>query len=450
MAAIGWYGPLIDLSKAVSHIGDYVQLLVFVHKSRPIQLIVQRFKFPKEGELVRTDIQVGDDTRPFFSVSLWQKQIGSMVFAGDVILLQNVKVVRFGEFIEARTVQLSSLLRLVHPYELLISKDDLLADCRVGKTTKGKLRRVIEWVQQVGSTVHVGLHTYQRKKLLKNWKVHEDIKYVDCVSISEVSCLTKCCNVSFFASVGGIFMPSSLGNDERYETERMFIGRRLFMKGDNKIADLICTGCSLCGSPMVLDNGSFPEKNMLPLYCQKSSNHLHAVCLIYRPFLLYVWDHSECIPLLVRNKAAEVLFANITADKVYSCYKSQNQNQSSESKADHVMGHCEPRACVHPKSDAAGNEVAIGSQSPNVHDESLRLTSLQQVVKTPDFYRIWLILLKTLLQQGKNCPSQFEVAVNNGSDQENGRFELVSVKITCFKKERSYISSSNEKTHPSQ
>ncbi|XP_043715378.1 uncharacterized protein LOC122663799 [Telopea speciosissima] len=232
-------------------------------------------------------------------------------------------------------------------------------------------------------------------------------------------------------------MPSLLGNDKGYEKERMFISRRLFMKGENKIVeDLICTGCNLCGSPMVLDYGSLPEKNMLPLYCQRSSNHLHTVCLIYRPFLFYVWDHSECIPLLVRNKAAEVLFANITADKVYSCYRSQNQNQSSESKADHMMGHCDSRACVHSKTAAAaaGKGVAVGSQSPNVHDESLTPLSLQQGVKRPDFYRIWLILLKTLLQQRNNSPLKFEVAVNTSLDQENGRFELVSMKITCFKR----------------
>lgn len=38
MAGMGWYGPLIDLSRASSHVGDYVQLLVFVHKSTPIQM----------------------------------------------------------------------------------------------------------------------------------------------------------------------------------------------------------------------------------------------------------------------------------------------------------------------------------------------------------------------------------------------------------------------------
>ncbi|KAF6155525.1 hypothetical protein GIB67_017880 [Kingdonia uniflora] len=35
MSLIGWYGSLIDLSRASSHMGDYVQLLVFVHRTRP-------------------------------------------------------------------------------------------------------------------------------------------------------------------------------------------------------------------------------------------------------------------------------------------------------------------------------------------------------------------------------------------------------------------------------
>lgn len=38
---------------------------------------------------MRTDIQVGDDTRPFFGVSVWQKNMGSIISPGDVILLQS-------------------------------------------------------------------------------------------------------------------------------------------------------------------------------------------------------------------------------------------------------------------------------------------------------------------------------------------------------------------------
>lgn len=116
-SAIGWYGPLVDLCKTDHHIGDIVQLLVFVHRSTPVQ-----YKLSKGGEVIRTDIQVGDDTLPFFSVSLWKKQMGTMVVAGDILLLQNVKITKFGHAVEARTVEWSSLVSLVHPYGSLLSK----------------------------------------------------------------------------------------------------------------------------------------------------------------------------------------------------------------------------------------------------------------------------------------------------------------------------------------
>ncbi|KAF8404150.1 hypothetical protein HHK36_009030 [Tetracentron sinense] len=402
MAAIAWYGPLIDLSKAASHIGDYVQLLVFVHRSRPIQ----KFKSYQEGALLRTDIQVSDDTRSFFSVSLWQKQMGSMVVAGDVILLQNVKIVKFGDVVEGGTVQFSSLLRLVHPYESLISKgvDELLADCRVGKTTKAKLRKVIEWVQRAGSTLHnVQLHTYQKRQLIRNWKDYEQRQSRDCISIAEVSCINSSCKATFHACVGEIFLPFTWRTSGKPEKERMFISRRLFMKGDNRVAeDLICTGCKLCGSPMDLENGSLLEQNKL-----------------------YVWDQSEYIPLLVTNNAAELLFGNIRAERVYLCYRRQKPDQNLDLKDDHKWDHCDPRATT--PSKAAGEGGAAAST-----DNSLEPRSTKQGDKNLNFYIIWIILLKTLLQQGKNSPLKFEITVNAGLDQDNGRFEMDSVTMPCF------------------
>jgi len=50
---------------------------------------IMQYKLSKGGEVIRTDIQVGDDTLPFFSVSLWKKQMGTMVIAGDILLLQS-------------------------------------------------------------------------------------------------------------------------------------------------------------------------------------------------------------------------------------------------------------------------------------------------------------------------------------------------------------------------
>lgn len=112
-SAFGWFGPLIDLSRASSHIGDFVQLLVFVHRSFPVQVsysplslslysippsftvnLIASFlshhqcKFSKR-DITRTDIEVGDDTTPYFLVSLWQKNMASIVAAGDVVLLQS-------------------------------------------------------------------------------------------------------------------------------------------------------------------------------------------------------------------------------------------------------------------------------------------------------------------------------------------------------------------------
>lgn len=42
-SAIGWYGPLIDLSNAALHVGDFVQLLVLVHRSTPVQVSTYLF-----------------------------------------------------------------------------------------------------------------------------------------------------------------------------------------------------------------------------------------------------------------------------------------------------------------------------------------------------------------------------------------------------------------------
>lgn len=39
-AIIGWYGPLIDLCKASSYTGDFVQIVAFVHQFTPIQVVL--------------------------------------------------------------------------------------------------------------------------------------------------------------------------------------------------------------------------------------------------------------------------------------------------------------------------------------------------------------------------------------------------------------------------
>ncbi|GFP89779.1 hypothetical protein PHJA_001121700 [Phtheirospermum japonicum] len=279
-ATIGWYGPLIDLCKASSYIGDYVQLLVFVHRSTPVQYKISR----NGGEVVRMDILVGDETRSYFPVTIWQKQMGSQVSAGHVFLLQSL--------------------------------NEVIQECRIGITAKDKLQRVVGWLQRArlahcGSVLNCDEH---RSQLKVNWKVHEEMHSQDCSSLSELYKCDNNCKAIFHASIGEIFLPITWVDLEENEAERMFVSRRLHNQRDKSLVDdLITIGCEHCGNPVNVRTGV--EQNTNPLYCGKSSNRLHVVGNIYRPFLLYVWDDIKYLPILVSNKAAENLFGNISAQK---------------------------------------------------------------------------------------------------------------------------------------
>ncbi|XVF36874.1 hypothetical protein REPUB_Repub19eG0096300 [Reevesia pubescens] len=424
-----WYGPLIDLSNASHHVGHFVQLLVFVHRSTPVQ-----YKLSKGGEIIKTDIQVGDDTLPLFSVSLWKKEMRSIVVAGDVVLLQNVKITKFRDVFEGTTVDWSSLHPLIHPYHSLVSKGavELVAECRVGIPVKEKLRKVIEWVQRTGYTAIDNVEAYnsQNRQLFRNWKVPEPNKFRDCPSLSEVLRLTSHCKAIFSASVGEIFLPITWRPIGKSENENMFISRRLCISGDNNLAeDLICTGCRLCGSPLDPEHGSTSGKNSLPLYCEKSSDRLHVVCLIYRPFMLYIWDESDHMPLLVKNNAAEKLFGNIKAERVYLCYREYKHDKNPDPGYVGRKGHHGTRIGSSPK--AAGTSYAdCCSTDAHKRQESGQNEGCN---KNINVFLIWLVILKMLLQHGKNSSLKFEVAVNASLDTENGRFEMISVSTPCFK-----------------
>ncbi|KAL8485562.1 hypothetical protein ACS0TY_027742 [Phlomoides rotata] len=394
-AVIGWYGPLIDLCKASSYIGDYVQLLVFVHKSTPIQYKIAR----NGGEVVRMDILVGDETRSYFPVTIWQKQLGSLILAGHVFLLQNLKVAKFGDTVEARTLHCSSLQCLLQPKDFVASKglDEVIKDCQVGITARDKLQKVVGWMQRA-RLVHCGsvLNYYEHRGQLKvNWKVHEEMHSQNCPSLSELCRCENSSKATFHASVGEIFLPITWVNVQETEAERMFVSRRLHTSSQNSLVDdLITTGCQLCGTPVNGTLGSNVEQNTIPLYCQRSSNRLHVVGTVYRPFLLYVWDDSKYLPISVTNKAAELLFGNISAEKVYSAYKSRNALKKNQS--------CE----VHGLSKAGDGN--------------------------PDFYMIWLVLLNVLFKHGQNSPFKFKVTVDTSKEWENGRLDMISVSLPAF------------------
>ncbi|XP_020528193.1 uncharacterized protein LOC18423183 [Amborella trichopoda] len=398
MAAVDWYGPLIDLKDAGSHIGSYVQLLVFVHMCRPPQMIKALYG----RRLMRIVVQVGDNTCPYFTVSLWQKQMGSTVSAGDIVLLQNFRISEFCGIVEALTIQYSSLMHLVHSQELVAAKDveEVVACCRFGGPTKDKMKLVVQWARQTQATLLRNLNHMHlcpvmevgvsNGRQLKNWKLSAKSKSRECLSISEVSFLRESCSVSFYGNIGEIFLPCNSKPASEFRREKLFIGKRLFVMADDKIGDdLICSGCKYCGSPMKLS--SLAEHDPAQLYCEKSSNHLHTVGQIYTPFLLYVWDQSTYIPILVKNMAAELLFCNISAEKVSLSF---DQYQKP-------MSICNPHLA---KNSTQGSASCNGS----------------------NLYRIWLILLKMLLRQGKNSPFKFEVLVHCSKDQGDDKFELIS------------------------
>ncbi|XP_051139028.1 uncharacterized protein LOC127256856 isoform X2 [Andrographis paniculata] len=366
-ATIGWYGPLIDLCRASSHIGDYVQLLVFVHRSTPVQYKI----FKNGGEVVRMDIMVGDETRSYFPVTIWEKQMSTQVLAGHVFLLQSL--------------------------------DDSIGKCRLGTAAREKLQKVVGWLNRA-RLAHCGsvLNYYEHMSQVQvNWRMPEEILTQDCSSLSDVSECRNSCKATFHASIGEIFLPITWTNLREAENERMFISRRLHMQGGNSlIDDFITTGCRICGTPVNAGLGSSMEKNSIPLYCEKSSNRLHAVGSIYRPFLLYVWDDMKYVPVLVDNNAAEVLFGNVSAEKVYSSYKIQKNHGPLSSIDGKNLGIMDKRR---------------GSSEPN-------------------YYIIWLILLKLLFKHGKNSPLKFKVWVDARRDWECGRLQMLSVSFPAFRR----------------
>ncbi|XP_039047433.1 uncharacterized protein LOC120187909 isoform X1 [Hibiscus syriacus] len=153
----------------------------------------------------------------------------------------------------------------------------------MGIMVKEKLSKVIEWVRRTGyyAIENVNPYDHQKRRLSRNWKVPEPNKWRECPSLSEVLCLSSHCKVIFSASVGEIFLPITWRRIGESENENMFISRRLYTSAGNGLAeDLICTGCLLCGSPLHQEHGSIVGR--VPLYCEKSSDRLHAVNLIYR------------------------------------------------------------------------------------------------------------------------------------------------------------------------
>ncbi|XP_027093073.1 uncharacterized protein [Coffea arabica] len=341
----------------------------------------------------------------------------------------DVKVARFRDVIEVRTDHCSLIQSLVRSDELLVSKgiDEAMKDCRIGITAKNKLHKVIEWLQRAGLASHdVELNSDQsNKQMFINWKMHEEVQHKDCFSLMQLEHLPDASKATFHASVGEIFLPITWRHIPESEVEKMFISRRMYMLGDRDfIEDLICNGCQLCGTPLSSEFGPPMKQNSFPLYCRKSQNGLHALSMIYRPFLLYVWDDSQCLPLLVANKAAEMLFGKIPAEKVYCGYIREKHRR--DTSANFVYG--QNLSCERTANNLNVAKSAIGNPSSSSIDGKRRL-KMKQVFSNANQYLIWLLLLKLLFKQGKNSPLKFHVKVNSSRDPETERYEVLSISM---------------------
>lgn len=353
--------------------------------------------------------------------------MGSMIFAGDIILLQNVKITKFRNVLEAATTHISSLLVLVHSHELSDSKaiDEFVPHGLLRKTANAKLRRVVNWVRRTESALRhaqKGDSSQRKGKTIKNWKTCEEKQSMDRLSVSEALRLTNACHAKVLAYIGEIFMPF-LARPDEFEDGQLFVSKRLMTTIKNTIIeDLISQGCKLCGSPM--GNMSSPEQTGLPLYCKKGSSYQHDICSIYRPFLMYVRDEYGEMPFLVKNNAAEILFGNISAENVYKCYQGESRGHDHgchrrQQCHSHWARDCRPTC---KSVDLIRDNKNAGTMQAELDCSRAKL----------NFYRIWLILVKTLLQHDKNSPFCFEIIVNSDDDIENGRFELVSFTMPCY------------------
>lgn len=126
------------------------------------------------------------------------------------------------------------------------------------------------------------------------------------------------------------------------------------------------------------------------------------------------WDEGGGVPLLVKNTAAEILFGNVTAENVYKCYQDEKRGHDTRRHRPLSPGNCDENKNV--------GSLEVEHAPPRTN---------------PNFYRIWLILVKALLQHDKNSPFCLEIKVDTDMDIENGRFELVSFAMPCYESSKS-------------
>ncbi|TVU14333.1 hypothetical protein EJB05_37796 [Eragrostis curvula] len=395
-AIVSWYGPLIDLAAAASHVGGFVQLLASVRR-----VTHHQEQNATTGRIYdKTIFEVGDDTRSSFSVSLWSSKHTSTIVVGDILLLQNIKIVEFRNGLEGRASQISAAQVLLSSEALMnleacsLGIGELVSSCKVGDATRSKLRRVAEWTLRTKCALKENHH----QVISKNWKEATAKESTDAWSIAELLCQSKLCNMSVYASIGKIVLAKS--PTSHFKGKMSVLDKHSWKEHNDIVKDFITTGCKLCGSPLYEKNVN--GENTSANDCPNNPKYLHVLGQIYKPFMMYIYDQSGQVPLLVRNKAAEILFANIVADDLSECYKSHQ--------------------CMLLETCESGNVSPSGKID---FTGSNGIAKKRKTEQKPNFHLIWLIMVKCLL--GKNSPFCFQISVNPEKHVEDGRFELLSL-----------------------
>ncbi|KAI5013751.1 hypothetical protein ZWY2020_040637, partial [Hordeum vulgare] len=270
-------------------------------------------------------------------------------------------IVEFINGLEGRASQMTAVQILMDPKDLVQPEgiDEFLINCKLGNATRSKLRRVMS----------------------KNWKERIKNDSADFLSISELLPQSK---------------PFLMGSLRPELKGHLSVMDKHSLNGHNDIVrDFITIGCKLCGLPLYQKN--LHGDSTYPIDCRDNPKYLHVIGQIYKPFMIYVQDQTGQVPVLVKNKVAEILFSNINADDVSECYKSR---------------HCMlVDTCDSGQSSTCG--MLDGSGKTGIAKSKRTKHKL-------DFHLILLIVMKCMLNQGKNSPFCFQISVNPGRNVEDG------------------------------
>ncbi|KAJ7555959.1 hypothetical protein O6H91_05G062900 [Diphasiastrum complanatum] len=427
-----WYGPLVELADAAAHVGDYVQLVVFVLQYNHSQIIKNIRNVPVN----KATMLVGDRTRIYFKVVLWQVHASTNICAGDIVFLQNMKVREYRGQIEALTVQHSTVKTLVQRAALLSSDGKLqktLAD-PCGPIVHEKLKSVAYWARQTQMTllsflVETPLHHDMSTPLDLNKFLgfavtpYEHEGYAreqldlssECSLLADAASCMESRTMKFFAHIGEISLPF-VHKGVKSSTKLSFASQTLFGNSAHEfVRALLCIGCTLCDLP--LDH----DINRVYIRCTCTTQPINAksISWIYRPFLVHVWDGSGQISILVKNKVAVKMFADVKAEDVFQSFCDRS-NQTAQ-----------PEAGI-GRTDGSDFTESLFEQNSSSCKPQKDVTERTLTLSSKIDYGILLqLLLRILISKDNHSPFELKVSCHIDKDATimYRCFELISFRI---------------------